>query len=104
MGVRSLPSAELLVFWGGRQAGFNGFRHNPVEYGPAVTCPSLFLHGTVDPRARLEEGRRVFDAVRGPKHFTEFPGAGHEAFLVRYPDEWKKAVAELLNEVEGQGR
>ncbi|MBI5395241.1 MAG: alpha/beta fold hydrolase, partial [Verrucomicrobia bacterium] len=31
MGVPSFPSAELLVFWGGEQLGFNAFRHNPVD-------------------------------------------------------------------------
>lgn len=100
MGVPSFPGAELLVYWGGRAAGFNGFRHNPVDYATAVTCPILFLHGAVDPRARVEEGRRVFAAVAAPKSFKEFPRLGHETPLVRYPAEWKQAVAELLMKTE----
>jgi uncharacterized protein len=69
MGVPSFPSAELLVFWGGRQAGFNGFAHNPVQYAASVTCPILFLHGATDARAHIEEARRVFAAVPAPKRF-----------------------------------
>jgi len=53
-------------------------------------CPILFLHGTADPRAHLEEARRVFAAVSAPKRFKEFTAAGHEASVVRFPAEWKK--------------
>ncbi len=100
MGVPSFPSAQLLVFWGGRQAGFNGFRHNPVDYASAVTCPILFLHGAADPRAILEEGRRVFNAVRARKDFKEFSELGHEDPLIRYPDEWKTVVSAFLSSLE----
>jgi pimeloyl-ACP methyl ester carboxylesterase len=100
MGVPSFPSAELLVFWGGRQAGFNGFGHNPVDYATAVKCPILFLHGSADPRAQAEEARRVFAAVPARKHFKEFPGIGHEAPVIRCPEEWKKVVNQFLREAE----
>ena len=46
MHVPSFPGAELLVFWGGRQAGFDGFSLNPVEYATSIRCPTLFLHGS----------------------------------------------------------
>jgi uncharacterized protein len=100
MGVPSFPGAELLVFWGGHQAGFNGFKHNPVQYATSITCPILFLHGTADPRAHIEEARRVFAAVPGPKYFKEFPALGHEASLVRFPGEWKETVSHFLAEAE----
>ena len=102
MGVPSFPSAELLVFWGGHQAGFNGFRHNPVQYATSVKCPILFLHGAKDSRAHIEEARRVFAAVPGPKRFREFPTIGHEASAVRFPDEWNEAVGRFLKEVENK--
>ena len=98
MGVPSFPSAELLVFWGGRQLGFNGFAHNPVDYAPSLNCPALFMHGADDPRATVAEGRRVYDAVPGPKMFRAFDAAGHEAYSSIYPAEWRAAVAELMRE------
>ena len=100
MGIPSFPSAELLLFWGGRQAGFNGLTHNPVDYARSVTCPILFLHGADDPRARLEEARQVFAAVPGLKRFREFPGIGHQSAVVRFPREWKEAIGQFLGEVE----
>ena len=102
MGVPSFPSAELLVFWGGHQAGFNGLGHNPAQYATGVNCPILFLHGTADSRAHIEEARRVFAAVPGPKRFKEFPAVGHEASVLRFPDEWNETVRHFLGEVENK--
>jgi hypothetical protein len=96
MGVPSFPNAQLLIFWGGRQAGFNGFKHNPVDYAAAVECPTLFLHGSDDPLAHAEEGRRVFAAVPGPKSYKEFPRVGHDSGIFEYPEEWREAVSEFL--------
>jgi hypothetical protein len=53
MNVPSFPAAQLLVFWGGVQAGFNGFSHRPAEYAKSVSCPVLFLHGEDDTSAPL---------------------------------------------------
>ncbi len=99
MGLPAFPCAELLVFWGGAQAGYNGFAHQPWRDAAAVTCPALFLHGAADPRARLEEGRRVCDAVRGPKAFQVFPAVGHESAAARFPVAWRDAVAGFLKQL-----
>ena len=104
MGVPAFPSAQLLVFWGGRQWGFNGFAHNPVEYATALRCPALFMHGANDPRATVAEGRRVFAAVPGSKEFKEFASAGHEAYIAGHPDAWRTAVAQALKMVENKHR
>jgi pimeloyl-ACP methyl ester carboxylesterase len=96
MQMPSFPGAELLVFWGGVEAGFNGFNHNPVDYARSVTCPILFLHGGADPRAHLNEARRVFDAVPGRKEFKDFPNVGHAPCFSRFPAEWKRVVEDFL--------
>ena len=97
LGVPSFPAAELLVYWGGRQSGFNGFAHNPVDYAQALECPALFLHGADDPRATLAEGRRVFAAVPGPKQFVVFEQVGHDSYAARPPDAWRAAIRPFLD-------
>lgn len=96
MRVPSFPSAELLVFWGGVQSGFNGFAHNPVTYAKSLKCPALFMHGASDPRATVAEGRRVFAAAPGVKEFKEFKSAGHEGYAAKHPETWRAAVAEFM--------
>lgn len=102
MRLPSWPSAELLVFWGGRQWGFDGFRHNPVDYASSVHCPALFMHGHDDPRATLDEGRRVFDAVSGAKEFVVFDNSGHESYCAAHPGEWRDAVGKMIERAENK--
>ena len=91
------PAPELLVFWGGLTVWIQRFCPQPGRVRlAAVRCPILFLHGSADPRAHLEEARRVFAAVTAPKQFKEFPNLGHEPSVVRFPTEWKATVSQFL--------
>jgi alpha-beta hydrolase superfamily lysophospholipase len=94
----SFPSAHLLVFWGGLQCGFFGFRHDPVEYARAVQCPVLMLHGEHDPRVTIKESQSVFDNLRGQKHYELFKGVGHESCYRDQPEKWKQIVSQFLKE------
>jgi uncharacterized protein len=96
MGLPTFPSAELLVFWGGVQLGFDGFAHNPVEYARSVKCPVLMMHGERDSRVTLEQGREIFDHLDGEKSFKLFD-VGHEVIAVARPEEWREHVTEFLN-------
>lgn len=97
MGVPAFPAAELLTFWGGRQFGFNGFAHDPVDYATSLECPALFLHGADDPRASLAGGRRVFEAAPSRrKQFVVFDDVGHDSYLARHPDRWRAAVRSFI--------
>lgn len=96
MGVPSFPAAELLVFWGGRRFGFDGFANNPVDFAPSLRRPALFLHGALDPRAAPADARRTFDAVSGPKQFVLFPDSAHDSYLARHPGPWRNAVLPFL--------
>lgn len=96
MRVPSFPLAELLVFWGGRQQGVDAFAHRPVDDATALHHPALFMHGRDDPRATLEEGRRVFDAVPGTKTLVIFDKVAHESGFNTHPRQWREAVAEII--------
>jgi hypothetical protein len=103
MRVPSFPSAQFLVLWGGWQWRFNGFRHNPVDYAAHLRCPALFMHGSDDPRATLEEGRRVFDAAPGDKMFQTFQNTGHHSYVAVHRVEWTAAVETIIKKTENNG-
>lgn len=96
MGLPSFPCAELLVFWGGVQHGYSGFRHNPAEYATHIHCPVLLMSGERDPRVTKEQSKAVFDGLQGPKRIVLFPGVGHESCLSACPDLWKASVERFL--------
>lgn len=101
LGAPAFPAADLLVFWGGVQGGFNGFRHDPAEYARSVTCPSLLLHGGADARVTEEEARRVFDNLAGEKELVLFPGLAHQSLVRAQPAAWREAVGRFLGGVAG---
>lgn len=102
LGMPPWGNAELLLFWGGIQIGFNGFAHNPVNDARQATCPALFLHGAADPRARASEGHAVFEAMASPyKRWVVFEGAGHVSGLDADPDQWQREVSDFLRQQEG---
>ncbi|MFV1958046.1 MAG: alpha/beta hydrolase [Planctomycetota bacterium] len=47
------------------------------DVAPRVTCPSLSIHGELDTIVPVELGRRLHDALGGPKTWWEVEGAGH---------------------------
>jgi uncharacterized protein len=100
MNIPSFPFAELLVFWGGHQGGYNGFRHNPVDYAPSLNCPALFMHGSDDPRAKISEGQRVYDATPSPKKFITFQQAGHESYASTNEKKWSTSVGNFIKDLE----
>ena len=96
-GLPAFPAAQLLVFWGAAQQGFNGFRHNPVEYARQTTCPVLLLHGTKDTRVSSAQIQSIYRNLSGEKHLYFFRGIGHESYASIRPEEWKQCLARFLH-------
>ncbi len=96
VGIPTFPGAHLLVFWGGRQHGFDGFGHNPIDYAGKVTCPVLLLHGGRDPRVGREHVEAIRDKLGGKKEMHVFDALGHESYVAREPVEWKARVGAFL--------
>ena len=100
MKVPGFPMANLLVFWGGVQNGFNAFKHNPATYAKSITCPVLLLFGEKDDRVSMKEIKRIFKNLKGIKKLSTFPLAGHENYLNKYKDKWKDDIKIFINSSE----
>jgi alpha-beta hydrolase superfamily lysophospholipase len=99
MGLPAFPAADLLVFWGGVQHGFNGFAHNPETDIRALRCPALVLYGGRDPRATPADVRALADAAAAPVTRRAFPDAGHESLLARDAERFHASVYPWLDAV-----
>lgn len=98
MGLPSFPLAHLLAFWGSLQMGYNAFAFKPSEDAKSVHCPALLLYGAKDRNVLPAESELIFKNLGGIKASEVFLNCGHESFLKRDPDQWKKAVFEFLKE------
>ena len=99
MGLSGSPFAELLLFWGGVQNGFNFFSHNPVDYARSVNVPALILHGEKDERVTLDEARAIAAAMGERARFVAFSGVPHMPIVNARPEQWRREVGEFLKRV-----
>jgi len=98
MGVPAFPMAQLLVFWGGAENGFNAFDHNPERYARSIKCPALLIYGGKDAKVSEEETAAIFKNLAGPKKLLSLREAGHDNYLLRFRNEWTTAVDSFLTQ------
>ena len=95
--IPAFPLAELFLFWGGIQHGFNGFAHNPIDYARQVNCPTLILYGEEDATVDRVAVKELFNNISSQKKLVSFAGAKHELLIKAQPQLWQKSVTDILN-------
>jgi pimeloyl-ACP methyl ester carboxylesterase len=98
MSLPAFPAAELLLFWGGWQQGFNAFQYSPADDARGVRSPTLLMNGDRDPWVTVEEAERIFANLEGPKRLKIFHGLKHQSFLNARRENWKDTVSTFLDE------
>lgn len=93
------PMAELMVFWGGVQHGFNGFNHRPIEDAKAVKCPVLILAGKRDRTIALAKVERLAQNFNVTHDLVVFSEAGHELLVRSDRKLWQQSVKSLLDTI-----
>ena len=101
-GMPTFPMAELIVFWGSVQHGFNGFAHNPLDYASKVTMPTLLMHGEQDRWVTIDEINQLFAQLAGDKQLVTFPTAGHVPLLGVDAQKWTMAIEQLLEKARAE--
>jgi alpha-beta hydrolase superfamily lysophospholipase len=86
------PMAELMVFWGGVQHGFNGFDHRPITDAKAVQCPVLILAGDKDKTISIEKVKKLAKNIKTLHNLIIFSEAGHELLVRNNTQLWKKSI------------
>jgi hypothetical protein len=96
MGLPATPFAELILFYGGLQTGFNAFKHNPTEYAKGIAVPTLLLYGAKDARVSREEIDTIFANLTGEKKLLVFENAEHECYLNDHEADWDQVIDTFL--------
>ncbi|MGH7855088.1 MAG: alpha/beta hydrolase [Candidatus Binatia bacterium] len=99
MGLPASPFAEMLLFWGSVQNGFNMFGHNPVDYAQAVEHPALILHGEQDARTTVDQARSIALAMGVHARFIAYAGVPHMPIVEARPADWTRDVTMFLEQV-----
>ncbi|MCC0177090.1 alpha/beta hydrolase [Waterburya agarophytonicola K14] len=94
--IPTFPIAELMVFWGGVQHGFNGFAHNPIDYARKVKYPTLILHGGKDITVEIKEIDNLYQNIKTPKKIVVFSEASHQLLVTVNKEMWQTNVEDFL--------
>jgi len=95
-GVPTFPMTDLLMLWGSYHAGFNTYKHNPVDYALNINCPTLLIHGKNDHAVSKKEIDDIYKNLQGKKTLKTFSNTGHNIFSWENKKEWNKAVEEFI--------
>jgi len=74
------------------------YKFDSLAKAPGIKVPSLVLHGDEDELIPPEMGRKVHDALGGPKRFVSIRGGGHNN-LSDFP-EYHEALKKFIEEVD----
>ncbi|MEO0534142.1 MAG: alpha/beta fold hydrolase [Cyanobacteria bacterium P01_A01_bin.123] len=94
--VPPFPLAELIVFWGSIQHGFNGFTHNPIVYAQQINSPTLVFQGEQDKWISVNEVEALVQNLQGPKQLVVFPNAGHNLLVTVDQAFWQRHIQQFL--------
>lgn len=81
---------------------FSRIRFETLNKAPELRIPTLVIHSPVDEIVPYAMGRRIFDALPGPKRFLELAGGHNEGFLLaaeRYVSEAARFLDQPADEI-----
>ncbi|NJN77348.1 MAG: alpha/beta hydrolase [Saprospiraceae bacterium] len=96
MNIPSFPFADMLMFYGGIQNGFNAYQHKATEYAKEIDMPVLLLYGAKDERVTLEETNDIFDGLKGKKELVILEKSAHQNYLINDEKVWFEAMKTFL--------
>jgi fermentation-respiration switch protein FrsA (DUF1100 family) len=79
----------------------SSYRLSAAAWLESVRCPTLVLHGTADSVIGFPLGRRLFEAVKGPKRFVAIEGGDHNDATPIAPDVYWGAVDAFVASLRG---
>ena len=96
MNLPSFPLADMLMFYGGIQTGFNPYKHKPMEYAKDIKISTLLLYGKQDARVTLEETEGIYESLSGQKELVILENSGHENYLNNDKKDWLSSIKKFI--------
>lgn len=98
MKLPSFPFADILMFYGGIQTGFNPYKHKPTKYAEHIEIPTLLFYGKQDARVTLEETNEIYKNLSGQKELVILKNSAHENYLNNDREDWLDSVEKFIKE------
>ena len=69
-----------------------------------VKVPVLIIHGDKDDYVPIEQGRKLYEAVNGPKEFYTVPGGNHNDIYMAGGEEYFNVIKRYIDKLENAER
>jgi uncharacterized protein len=92
------PGAWVMLYRGGKLAGFPASEVSPEKAVAARNFPVLLICDSADTTLPCRHAKRIYAAARGPKWFWIVPGAFHTAALGFAPEEFRRRVLDFFRQ------
>ena len=96
------PGAWLMVYRGGKLAGFPASEVSPVKAVASRPFPVLIICDEEDHALPCRHSEMIFRAARGPKELWRVPRAWHTAALGYEPEEFRKRVLGFFDRLRAE--
>jgi len=90
------PGAWLMLYRGGRLAGFSADGVSPEKSVAQRAFPVLLIFDTADITFPCRHAERIYAVARGPKSLWVVPGAFHTGAIGFYPQEFRRRVLDFF--------
>jgi uncharacterized protein len=101
--TRLIDVARSVSAWGYPLAWFATQEFDSLTRIARVKIPILFLHGSLDRTVPIELGRKLFEVVKSPKEFVEFPEGTHSELHTEDPVRYQRALRNWSQKLRRQG-
>jgi len=91
------PGARLMLYRGGKIAGFSASGVSPERAVAARSFPVLLICDEKDTTLPCRHAKIIYAAARGPKSLWMVPGALHTAALGFAPEEFRRRVLDFFH-------
>jgi len=86
------PGAWVMLYRGGRLAGFSAAGVSPEKSVAQRAFPVLLICDTADTTLPCRHAKRIYAAASGPKLLWVVPGAFHTGAIGFFPEEFRRRV------------
>ncbi len=101
--TRLIDVARSVSAWGYPLAWFATQEFDSINRIARVKIPILFMHGSLDRTVPIELGRKLFEVVKSPKEFVEFPEGTHSELHTEDPARYQRALRNWSQKLRRQG-
>jgi esterase/lipase len=90
------PTFTLFTFWNSVFEQKWMFNMKPSKFVKSIKCPVMLQWGQNDQLVSEESTQKIFNNITAPKKLVVYQNSGHESYITKEAEIWKKNMVSFL--------